>query len=104
MVSAGTPRVQSVQTLVRLIYEDGCVAAVTTEPVETQLDPMEPSRRPSVETLTQLAASQGDAAIRVVQERGPDRIYAMAKANPKPATCIRPNPSSSLPPSQEPPQ
>ena len=38
-----TPRVRTVQTLVRLIYEDGTVGAVTTMPIALNIDMFEPA-------------------------------------------------------------
>lgn len=97
------PRVQSVQTLVRLIYEDATVGAVTTVPIELPNDPMEPGQRPTTESILQVIAEQGDVLMHTIKASGPDVLYAQAKAHPK-TTCKVTRHQSSLPQSQQNPE
>jgi hypothetical protein len=75
----GLPRVQAVQTMVRLIYDDGTVAAVATEAQDVQRDDLEITPIHVVGVTRQAMTQFTTIRDRIVQE-GFDSLFQQAKA------------------------
>jgi hypothetical protein len=76
------PKVQSVQTIVRLIYEDGVVAAVASVPQEVDYDPFEEHIGSTTEGVLNRVATHGEALMQTIKDSGPEVLYEQARANP----------------------
>jgi len=74
------PRVQAVQTMVRVFYEDGTVAMVTVEPAEVlSRDALEPDTVVPVGAVQDLVESQYEAIQSRVSTVGLDELYRQIK-------------------------
>ena len=74
------PRLQSMQVAVRLIYEDGTVAAAATQPTELPRDELEPSISISEADVIRHLKAHMDAATELIEKEGSGEMYKRAIA------------------------
>ena len=73
-----TPRVQGVQLIARLIYEDGTVGAVATQPTEIERDQLDSSILISDETIMRHMEVHAETLLARVQAAGANELYKQA--------------------------
>jgi len=78
--SAQRPRVQAIQMHARLIYEDGTVAAVATQPSEMPRDEIDQSISISEEELIRQLEAHCEVVVARVQNAGSQALYEAATA------------------------
>ena len=73
------PRVQAVQTMLRLIYEDGTVGMVASTPSEVIRDDLELEAMPPVHDVLKLLEAQHAMLHQRVEYTGLDELYRQVK-------------------------